>query len=67
MNTKDWIMCYPYGTYDDTTLEVLEFFGCKVGLTIKPGKIDLNNCKALELNRFDTNDFPQQLLQINRT
>ena len=59
MNTKDWIMCYPYGTYDDTTLEVLEFFGCKVGLTIKPGKIDLNNCKALELNRFDTNDFPQ--------
>ena len=58
-NTENWIMCYPYGAYNKDTLRILKDRNCVLGLTTKVGvaKISLN-C-ALELPRFDTNDFPQ--------
>lgn len=56
---EDWIMCYPYGAYNEGTLEILKASGCSIGLTSKVGIADLASMELLELPRMDTNDFPQ--------
>ena len=57
--TDDWVMCYPYGDYNNDTLEILKGKGCLVGLSTKEGVADLQNHPPLELPRIDTNDLPQ--------
>ena len=57
--TDDWIMCYPYGGYNEETLNILRANKCSIGLTTKVGHAKLNQSNMLELSRFDTNDFPQ--------
>jgi hypothetical protein len=57
--TENWIMCYPYGSYNTDTLDILKSKNCLIGLTTKVGYADLDRSKMLELSRFDTNDFPQ--------
>jgi peptidoglycan/xylan/chitin deacetylase (PgdA/CDA1 family) len=57
--TKNWIMCYPYGAYNDTTLDILRNKRCALGLTTKVGAASIATEGPLELSRFDTNDFPQ--------
>jgi len=57
--TTDWIMCYPYGAYNADTLEILQRKKCAIGFTTKVGPSSLNHNTALEMSRFDTNDFPQ--------
>jgi peptidoglycan/xylan/chitin deacetylase (PgdA/CDA1 family) len=57
--TEDWIMCYPYGAYNNDTLELLRSAKCAVGLTTHVGMTDLVEHNSLEMPRFDTNDFPQ--------
>ena len=56
---KNWIMCYPSGSYNMDTLDILKSKNCLIGLTTKVGYADLDRSKMLELSRFDTNDFPQ--------
>ena len=58
-STDDWIMCYPYGAYSNDTLRILKDRNCAVGLTTKVGVAEISLDSALELPRFDTNDFPQ--------
>lgn len=55
----NWIMCYPYGNYNEQVIEKIKKIGFKAGLTTIVGDatIDLEN--AFKLSRFDTNDFPQ--------
>ncbi len=55
----NWIMCYPYGEYNEDTLSILRSKKCAIGLTTKVGFAELNTSKLLELARLDTNDFPQ--------
>jgi peptidoglycan/xylan/chitin deacetylase (PgdA/CDA1 family) len=57
--TKDWIMCYPYGAYNEDTLKIIEQKECAIGLTTKVGIAELDKTNLLELPRFDTNDFPK--------
>lgn len=57
--TRDWVMCYPYGAYDDTTLDVLRNHGCAAAVTTEARVADLDRDDALELPRLDTNDLPQ--------
>jgi peptidoglycan/xylan/chitin deacetylase (PgdA/CDA1 family) len=57
--TKNWIMCYPYGAYNDDTLKLLGSANCAVGLTTQGGKADLVDHNPLELPRFDTINFPR--------
>lgn len=57
--SEDWIMCYPYGGYNNETLEILSRKKCSIGLTTKVGAADLDHHSPLELPRWDTNDFPQ--------
>ena len=58
-STKDWVMCYPYGAYNNNTLSLLERYGASIGITTEARKADLFKDNALTLPRFDTNDFPQ--------
>jgi hypothetical protein len=58
-STNNWIMCYPYGAYNDDTLSILKERNCAVGLTSKVGLANVSRDFSLELPRFDTNDYPQ--------
>ena len=55
----DWIMCYPYGEYNDETLSILNSKNCALALTTKVGTADFLKQNKFELTRFNTNDFPQ--------
>lgn len=56
--THDWIMCYPYGGYNQDTLDILRSRDCLIGLTTRVGRAEVSGDGTLELARFDTNDFP---------
>ena len=57
--TSDWIMCYPYGAYNNDTLSLMKEFGAVVGVTTEFRKANLSLDHSLLLPRLDTNDFPQ--------
>ncbi|EPC04195.1 hypothetical protein L861_02460 [Litchfieldella anticariensis FP35 = DSM 16096] len=54
----DWVMCYPYGGYDDSLLSILRARGCALGLTTEVALADLTVNDPLTLPRIDTNDLP---------
>ena len=56
---NDWIMCYPYGAYNNDTISILNAKKCALALTTKVGTANLLSQTKYELSRFDTNDFPQ--------
>ena len=53
----DWVMCYPHGSYNDITIELLNRAGCVLGLTVRVGLVS-HFSTPLELERLDTNDLP---------
>ena len=58
VDTSRWTMCYPYGAYNDTTLDLLRQRNCTVAMTTTPGVVDVPGAPALALARLDTNDLP---------
>ena len=56
---KDWIMCYPYGAYNDNTLSLLKELGASIGITTVVRTANLSADHPFILPRLDTNDFPQ--------
>lgn len=61
-DAENWTICYPYGAYDDATIELLKENGCKLGLTTRVDLADLsdkNGDAIYKLPRLDTNDFPK--------
>ena len=52
-------MCYPYGAYNNITLDLLIKFGAKIGLTTEPAVAKIGKINPLLLPLLDTNDFPQ--------
>jgi peptidoglycan/xylan/chitin deacetylase (PgdA/CDA1 family) len=54
----DWTMCYPYGGFNGSLLEVLRERSCSLGFTVQPRIADLNCDDRLTLPRIDTNDLP---------
>jgi peptidoglycan/xylan/chitin deacetylase (PgdA/CDA1 family) len=59
VNTERWTMCYPYGAYNQKTIDLLKTNNCTLGLTTQVGTATLTNIKAYTLPRMDTNDFPK--------
>ncbi len=59
LDISEWIMCYPYGSYNQDTINLLTRMGCVAGLTTEVARADLSAMHPLKLPRFDTNDFPQ--------
>jgi len=56
---KDWVMCYPYGGYNNDTLSIVESLGAVIGVTTDARKVNFEVDNPLLMPRFDTNDFPQ--------
>ncbi len=56
-DTTNWIMCYPYGMYNDDTLALLSLADCAFALTTKVGPANIITQNKYELTRLDTNDF----------
>ena len=57
--TEDWVMCYPYGAYNDSLIKILKKKGCTIGLTTKVDIANLSQDNAYTLERLDTNDLPR--------
>ena len=58
-NNNEWTMCYPYGNYNDTTIELLKEFNCKLALTTKVNIANIQDDNKYTLPRLDTNDMPK--------
>ena len=56
---RRWIMCYPYGAYNESLLSVLNSRNCVIGLTTEVGLARLGEHNPLILPRLDTNDLPK--------
>jgi len=52
-----WTMCYPYGSYDEHTLELVREHGGALGLTTQ-ADVARSLSRPLEIARLDTNDLP---------
>jgi peptidoglycan/xylan/chitin deacetylase (PgdA/CDA1 family) len=51
-------MCYPYGGFDDSLLQILRDRHCRLGFTAEARVADLDIDNPLTLPRVDTNDLP---------
>ncbi|MGP1489477.1 MAG: polysaccharide deacetylase family protein [Treponema sp.] len=58
INKKNWVMCYPYGSYNQQVVDYLECNGCRLGVTTDLGIAALDKNEIYNLPRFDCNDFP---------
>jgi len=52
-------VCYPYGAYNQDTLEILKKTGCQLAFTVEPTVADITEHKRFEIPRLDTNDLPK--------
>ena len=57
--TSDWSMCYPYGRYNKTTIDVLKSRGCKTAFTVEVALSATDQDHAYAIPRLDTNDLPK--------
>jgi peptidoglycan/xylan/chitin deacetylase (PgdA/CDA1 family) len=55
---EDWTMCYPYGGFNDSLLQLLRVRECRLGFTVEARVADLDLDDRLTLPRVDTNDLP---------
>jgi peptidoglycan/xylan/chitin deacetylase (PgdA/CDA1 family) len=58
VSTDRWTMCYPYGGFDSSTLEIVDRRKCALGFSVEPKVADLTIDHRLTLPRIDTNDLP---------
>jgi len=56
--TKDSrVFCYPFGSLNNNTVEIVKDAGYCLGLTTKVAVADLNICNPFRIPRLDTNDI----------
>jgi peptidoglycan/xylan/chitin deacetylase (PgdA/CDA1 family) len=58
----NWVMCYPFGAYNSSLIEILKKKNCKLAITstsVDQGIATLNRDNAFSLGRLDTNDLPK--------
>ena len=61
-DTKNWTICYPYGDYNQDTINLLKHHGCKMGLSTKVDVATLGRKtpdSIYKLPRLDVNDLPK--------
>ncbi len=58
IDSKQWVMNYPYGSYNQSVLEYVKNKGACLGVTTEVRVADLENDSMLTLPRLDCNDFP---------
>jgi len=64
IDLKNWTMCYPYGSYNNDTIELLQKHNCKLALTSVAEVATPNTNNRFELPRLDTNDIPKSMNSI---
>lgn len=58
IDTKAWVMNYPYGSYNESVIEYIKGKGCIIGLTTEARVAEIGKDFNLALPRLDCNDFP---------
>lgn len=58
IDKEKWTMCYPYGGYDVSLIEILRERRCRVGVSAEPRVANLDTDDPLTLPRIDANDLP---------
>ncbi len=58
IDINNWVMNYPYGSWNRETVEYVSSRGAVIGLTTEVGIVDYKNASPFELVRLDCNDFP---------
>lgn len=53
-----WTMCYPYGGFNDSVVQILQDRQCRLGFTVEARVANLGVDGPLTLPRVDTNDLP---------
>ena len=56
MNLNNWIMCYPYGSYNKSTIKILKNKHCFLGLTSVNGAYNYKKDSNFEIPRIDCNN-----------
>ena len=59
VDMKNWTACYPYGSYDDQSIEMLQERGCKLAVTTKVDIATTNESTRFVMPRLDTNEIPK--------
>ena len=54
---KNWIMCYPYGSFNKDTVSILLKKNCLLGFSASSGRSFLGKKNLFNIKRFDTNDI----------
>lgn len=54
----EWTMCYPYGGFNDSLLQILRDRRCQLAVTVEARVADLDVDDRLTMPRVDTNDLP---------
>jgi peptidoglycan/xylan/chitin deacetylase (PgdA/CDA1 family) len=58
VTADNWTICYPYGGFNDSLLQILRARRCQLGFSVEARIADLNSDERLTLPRIDTNDLP---------
>ena len=58
IDNKEWVMNYPYGSYNTDVISFIREQGACLGLTTNVRVADLMHDSKYELPRLDCNDFP---------
>lgn len=61
IDKDNWTMCYPYGSYNDDTEDVLKSFGCKAAYTTKGGVTQIEKESKFRINRMDTTELMEEI------
>lgn len=54
----NWVMNYPYGSYNEDVIAYIRERGCTLGLTVEARSADVYRDDRYLLPRWDTNDLP---------
>lgn len=58
IDVNNWVINYPYGSFNDNVIDFVSSKGCKLGLSTEVRIADLSADNRFTLPRLDTNDYP---------
>lgn len=58
MDRENWVMNYPYGSYNEDVVDYIRSQGCRLGLTVEARDAEPMTDDRYLLPRWDTNDLP---------
>jgi peptidoglycan/xylan/chitin deacetylase (PgdA/CDA1 family) len=58
VDTRAWVLAYPYGGHDAAVMATAQSLGCRLAFTVAVGIADLDRNEPMAVPRLDTNDFP---------